>query len=140
MAAVASCDLKADEPAILELVEKWHVPARFYDAATLDAVPVPTPSDKVREKIGTRSVSEAAALLGAGYAPDVTAQPHLYAPKAAFGDVTLALAPAPARQGGPEARRPRGGRARFRRAGAPHARDGGGPPGLRRGGRLCPLC
>ena len=95
IAAVASCDLKADEPAILELVEKWHVPARFYDAATLDAVPVPTPSDKVREKIGTRSVSEAAALLGAGYAPDVTAQPHLYAPKAAFGDVTLALARLP---------------------------------------------
>lgn len=95
VAAVASCDRKADEPAILELAEKWRVPTLFYPAERLDAVPVPTPSAKVREKVGTRSVSEAAALLAAGYAPDAPAQPHLYAPKAAFGDVTLALARLP---------------------------------------------
>ena len=85
--------MKADEPAILELGEKWQVPVEFHSAARLDAVPVPTPSAKVREKVGTASVSEAACLLSAGYGS--TPQPKLYAPKAAFGDVTLALARLP---------------------------------------------
>lgn len=93
IAAIASCDVKADEPAILELGEKWQVPLEFHAAARLDAVPVPTPSAKVREKVGTSSVSEAACLLSAGYGS--TPQPKLYAPKAAFGDVTLALARLP---------------------------------------------
>ena len=56
-------------------------------------MPVPTPSAKVREKVGTASVSEAACLLSAGYGS--IPQPTLYAPKAAFGDVTLALARLP---------------------------------------------
>lgn len=85
--------MKADEPAILELGEKWQVPVEFHAAARLDAVPVPTPSAKVREKVGTASVSEAACLLSAGYGS--IPQPTLYAPKAAFGDVTLALARLP---------------------------------------------
>ena len=93
IAAIASCDVKADEPAILELGEKWQVPVEFHAAARLDAVPVPTPSAKVREKVGTASVSEAACLLSAGYGS--IPQPTLYAPKAAFGDVTLALARLP---------------------------------------------
>lgn len=93
IAAIASCDVKADEPAILELGEKWQVPVKFHAAARLDAVPVPTPSAKVREKVGTASVSEAACLLSAGYGS--IPQPALYAPKAAFGDVTLALARLP---------------------------------------------
>ena len=94
IAAIASCDVKADEPAILELGEKWQVPVEFHAAARLDAVPVPTPSAKVREKVGTASVSEAACLLSAGYG-SIPPQPTLYAPKAAFGDVTLALARLP---------------------------------------------
>lgn len=93
IAAIASCDVKADEPAILELGEKWQVPVEFHAATRLDEVPVPTPSAKVREKVGTASVSEAASLLSAGYG--CTPQPKLYAPKAAFGDVTLALARLP---------------------------------------------
>lgn len=93
VAAVATCDVKADEPAILELGEKWHVPVEFHAAERLDAVPVPTPSEKVRAKVGTASVSEAACLLSAGYGTE--RQPKLYAPKAAFGDVTLALARLP---------------------------------------------
>ena len=93
VAAVATCDVKADEPAILELGEKWHVPVEFHAAERLDAVPVPTPSEKVRAKVGTASVSEAACLLSAGYGTE--RQPKLYAPTAAFGDVTLALARLP---------------------------------------------
>lgn len=93
VAAVATCDVKADEPAILELGKTWGVPVEFHPAGRLDAVPVPTPSEKVRAKVGTASVSEAACLLSAGYGTE--RQPKLYAPKAAFGDVTLALARLP---------------------------------------------
>ncbi len=95
IAAIASCDVKADEPAIIEMGETWRVPVMFHSAAELDAVPVPTPSEKVREKIGAGSVSEAACLLSAGYG--TTAAPRLYAPKVAFGNVTLALARLPHR-------------------------------------------
>lgn len=91
--AIASCDVKVDEPVTLELGEKWQVPVGFHAAARLDVVPVPTPSAKVREKVGTASVSKAACLLSAGC--DSVPQPTLYAPKAAPGDVTLALARLP---------------------------------------------
>ena len=65
----------------------------FHSAEELDAVPVSAPSEKVREKVGTASVCEAACLLSAGYGS--IPQPALYAPKSAFGDVTLALARLP---------------------------------------------
>lgn len=64
--AVASIDLKADEPGLLELAlwQGWTI--RFYPAAELAAVSVPHPSETVRKYTGTPSVSEAAALLAAG--------------------------------------------------------------------------
>ena len=85
--------MKEDEPAILGLGEAWQVPVAFHSAEELDAVPVSAPSEKVREKVGTASVCEAACLLSAGYGS--IPQPTLYAPKSAFGDVTLALARLP---------------------------------------------
>lgn len=101
IASVASCDLKADEPAVLELGRAWQVPLKFYSVLELDAVPVPTPSEQVRAKIGTASVCEAACLLAAGQSDGARARLHV--PKARFGDVTLALARLPhqrAAQGG----------------------------------------
>ena len=93
IASIATCTVKEDEPAILELGEAWQVPVAFHSAEELDAVPVSAPSEKVREKVGTASVCEAACLLSAGYGS--IPQPTLYAPKSAFGDVTLALARLP---------------------------------------------
>ena len=93
IASIATCTVKEDEPAILGLGEAWQVPVAFHSAEELDAVPVSAPSEKVREKVGTASVCEAACLLSAGYGS--IPQPTLYAPKAAFGDVTLALARLP---------------------------------------------
>ena len=93
IASIATCTVKEDEPAILELGEAWQVPVAFHSAEELDAVPVSAPSEKVREKVGTASVCEAACLLSAGYGS--IPQPALYAPKSAFGDVTLALARLP---------------------------------------------
>lgn len=66
VAAVASIDLKRDEPGIQALAEihRWNV--IFYPAAELAAVPVPHPSETVRRHTGTPSVAESAALLAAG--------------------------------------------------------------------------
>lgn len=64
--AVASIDLKANEPGLLEVATThgWHI--HFYPATELAPVPVPNPSETVRKYTGTPSVSEAAALLIAG--------------------------------------------------------------------------
>ena len=63
--AVASIDLKADEPALLQLAAEqgWNI--HFYSAQELAQVDVPNPSETVRKHTGTPSVSEAAALLAA---------------------------------------------------------------------------
>lgn len=63
--AVASIDLKANEPGLLQFaaVRSWQI--KFYPAAALFAVVVPNPSEVVRKYTGTSSVSEAAALLAA---------------------------------------------------------------------------
>ena len=66
VAAVASIDLKADEPALLQLAAEQGWSIHFYPAAELTIVDVPNPSETVRKHTGTPSVSEAAALLIAG--------------------------------------------------------------------------
>lgn len=63
--AVASIDLKADEPALQQLAEQQGWTIRFYSAQELAKVNVPNPSETVRKHTGTPSVSEAAALLAA---------------------------------------------------------------------------
>jgi cobalamin biosynthesis protein CbiG len=64
--AVASVDVKADEPAIRALADALGVPFRVFPAARLAEVPVPTPSAVVAAHVGTPSVAEASALLAAG--------------------------------------------------------------------------
>lgn len=57
-------DVKADEPYVHALQrDGWHV--RFFTAEELLAVDVPTPSEMVAKHVGTPSVCEAAAILGA---------------------------------------------------------------------------
>ena len=68
--AVASIDLKADEPALQQLAQQQGWTIHFYPASELAKVDVPNPSETVRKHTGTPSVSEAAALLAAG--PDKT--------------------------------------------------------------------
>ena len=66
VAAVASIDLKADEPGLEELAaaQGWHI--LFEPATRLASVTVPNPSQTVRRYTGTASVAEAAALLASG--------------------------------------------------------------------------
>lgn len=90
IARIATCDVKADEAAILNLSESLAIPADFHTAAQLATVPVPNPSQRVATEIGTPSVCEAAALLSASYP-----QARLFAAKHKYADMTLALARVP---------------------------------------------
>ncbi|MDR2892480.1 MAG: cobalamin biosynthesis protein [Deltaproteobacteria bacterium] len=85
LAGLASLDLKQDEPALLQLAARWRLPIRFFSAAELDEVSVPHPSERVRQAVGSGSVSEAAALLAAGSL-------HLLMPKRKKDGITAALA------------------------------------------------
>ncbi len=64
--SLASLDLKAGEPGLLELAARLGVETAFYPAERLAVVPgIATPSATVELLTGTPSVSEAAALLHA---------------------------------------------------------------------------
>ncbi len=70
LAAIATLDLKADEPAVLELSRALDVPLRLFTAAELEAETPrsETPSEVVFAEVGTHGVAENAALamVGAG--------------------------------------------------------------------------
>ncbi|MFH1805838.1 MAG: precorrin-3B C(17)-methyltransferase [Pseudomonadota bacterium] len=65
---VVSIDLKADEDAVHALAADLGVPARFFDAETLEAEAprLATPSDVVFAETGCHGVAEGAALAAAG--------------------------------------------------------------------------
>lgn len=68
VACVVSLDLKADEAAVHALAAKLDVPARFFDAATLEAETprLANPSDIVFAEVGCHGVAEGAALAAVG--------------------------------------------------------------------------
>ena len=68
VAGVFPLDLKADEPAMHALADALGRPARFFDAATLEAEAsrLATPSETVFREVGCHGVSEGAALAAAG--------------------------------------------------------------------------
>jgi len=68
IACVSSIDLKADEAAVHELANRLGVPARFFDATTLEAEAdrLVSPSDVVFAETGCHGVAEGAALATVG--------------------------------------------------------------------------
>ncbi|WP_417812250.1 precorrin-3B C(17)-methyltransferase [Thalassospira alkalitolerans] len=68
VSCVVSIDLKSDEAAVHALASHLGVPARFYDAATLEAEAprLANPSDIVFAETGCHGVAEGAALAAAG--------------------------------------------------------------------------
>ncbi|MBE6005689.1 MAG: cobalamin biosynthesis protein CbiG [Sarcina sp.] len=67
LCALASIDLKQDEPGLLEFASEWGLPAFFYSADRLNALPGSfTASDFVRKVTGTDNVCERSALCRAG--------------------------------------------------------------------------
>ncbi len=91
IACVTSIDLKADEVAVNAVADHFGVPARFFDAATLEAEAprLATPSEVVFAEVGCHGVSEGAALAAAG--PDAT----LVVTKQKTANATVAIARAP---------------------------------------------
>jgi cobalt-precorrin 5A hydrolase / cobalt-factor III methyltransferase / precorrin-3B C17-methyltransferase len=88
VACVASIALKAAEPAIHAVVQRLGVPARFFDAATLERETprLQNPSDLVYRETGCHGVAEGAALAGVG------ADGELILPKQRSQRATCALA------------------------------------------------
>jgi cobalt-precorrin 5A hydrolase/precorrin-3B C17-methyltransferase len=64
LAAIASIDIKADEPALHAAARHFNVPLRLFSAAELaqERYRLKQPSDYVEDTVGTPSVAEAAAL------------------------------------------------------------------------------
>ena len=88
IATVVSLDLKADEAAIHAVAAHFGVPARFFDAATLERETprLKNPSDVVFAEVGCHGVAEGAALAAAG------AQGELVFPKIKSKGATAAIA------------------------------------------------
>jgi cobalt-precorrin 5A hydrolase / precorrin-3B C17-methyltransferase len=63
--AIATAQIKGDEPGLVELARQLKVPLVTHSAAALSQVEVPNPSEVVRTAVGVPSIAEAAALLGA---------------------------------------------------------------------------
>ena len=91
LAAVASIDLKADEPAIHAVAAHFSVPARFFAKTELanETSRLATPSETVAREVGVPGVAEAAALALAG------PQSTLLVPKALSRRATCAIARSP---------------------------------------------
>lgn len=68
LAAVASIDGRAEEPAVLEAAARLGVPVLFFSAARLEeeAPRLKNPSDVVFARVGCHGVAESAALAAAG--------------------------------------------------------------------------
>ncbi len=92
LAAICSLDLKADEAAIHAVARHFGVPARFFDAATLEAETsrLQNPSDVVFAEVGCHGVAEGAALAAVG------ADGALVFPKIKSKGATAAIAQSPA--------------------------------------------
>ncbi len=88
LAAVASIDLKAAEPAVHALARHFGIPARFFPAARLEAEAprLATPSEIVYRETGCHGVAEGAALAAAG------AEGRLVSPKQRAARSTVAIA------------------------------------------------
>ena len=87
LCALASIDLKADEPALVSFARKHNIPLCVYTAKELQALPGNFSASRVVQKFtGTDNVCERAAVLGAG---DGAA---LLRSKTVYNGITFALA------------------------------------------------
>ncbi|MDJ1183947.1 precorrin-3B C(17)-methyltransferase [Roseofilum casamattae] len=94
VAAIATLDLKADEPGLLALCTENNWPLVTYSSEVLQQVRVPNPSTVVAESVGTPSVAEAAALKATGMTELLaTKQVHRFPDLS--GAVTVAIAQYP---------------------------------------------
>lgn len=94
IAGITSIDLKADETGILEVCREQNWAFKTFSAEELKQVDVPTPSEVVRQEVGTPSVAEAAAMLAAKNKLLVSKQIFKSDDRSGSGAVTVAIAQA----------------------------------------------
>lgn len=100
LSALASIDLKGDEPGLLQAAADRGLPLRLFGGHELAVVSVPSPSEVVRRAVGTPSVAEAAAVCAAAEpsTPDrLPAPPELVVAKRKSEMATVAIARRPVR-------------------------------------------
>ena len=84
--AVATIDIKKDEPALIRLSEYWRVPLITFEASVLAKVQGTfTASERVLEAVGVDNVCERAAAAAAGPGSE------MIVPKTAYNGMTLAV-------------------------------------------------
>ena len=92
---IATIEQKRDEPALLQLSSQHGWPLHIYSPAELDVVPgIENPSEIVRKHVGSRGVSEPAALLAAG-ASKLLVPKQTYSEPGAGRSMTFAVARVP---------------------------------------------
>ncbi len=92
---IATINKKCDEPALLMLSERYGWSLRIFTAEQLDAAKgIENPSDTVMHFVGTRGVSEPAALLAAG-AQKLLVPKQVYTEPGAGRSMTMAVARIP---------------------------------------------
>jgi cobalt-precorrin 5A hydrolase / precorrin-3B C17-methyltransferase len=91
IAGIASIDLKADEVGILEVCQKRDLVFKTFTAEQLNQVEVPTPSEVVKQEVGTASVAEAAAVLAG---KNLLISKQIFKADSSSGAVTIAIAQA----------------------------------------------
>lgn len=69
IAGIATIDIKADEEGLVELCQARNWPLRTFPSEILRSINVPNPSVVVDKEVGTPSVAEAAAIVGASLVP-----------------------------------------------------------------------
>ena len=88
--ALCTIDIKEDEPAILNLRDKYRIPVLSFDAELLKKAPGEyTASEFVRETTGVDNVCERSAVLGAGTGSELVLR------KTAKNGMTIAIAKRP---------------------------------------------
>ena len=92
-AGVFSLDVKMDEAAVHHVADRFAIPARFFDAVTLERETprLKNPSSVVFSEVGCHGVSEAAALAAAGPNGELIVEKR----KSAMATVAIARAPGP---------------------------------------------
>jgi len=92
---IGTIDVKKDEPAFVQLCEKYGWPLRIFTAQELDVVAgIENPSETVKKFVGTRGVSEASALLASG-ADKLLVPKQIYTEPDAGRSMTFAVARIP---------------------------------------------
>ncbi|MEO1591427.1 MAG: precorrin-3B C(17)-methyltransferase, partial [Cyanobacteria bacterium J06632_22] len=91
-------DLKADEPGLIAFAKAHNLSLQCFTPEQLKDIPVPNPSDVVAQAVGTPSVAEAAAIMGATHGadePELRAEKQVYRHPDYTGAVTVAIAQSP---------------------------------------------